>query len=222
MELNRVERRALLTATALVVLGTGVRLGFGPGEATYAWRPAPGSGGERDSTRAAVDRAVVRAERVALPLAAGEKVDPNSAPAEELERLPGIGPQKARAIIEARPTGGFRTLADLERVPGIGPVLLERLAPYLTLKPQAAGGGATNAPSVTGLAPLGNGGDRIDLNRAGSQELQTLPGIGPSRARAIIETRQRLGRFRHLEDLERVPGIGPAIVARLRDRAVAR
>ncbi len=46
------------------------------------------------------------------------QIDINSATAEELQNLPGIGPHRARAIIAARP---FDTVDDLTHVPGIGP-----------------------------------------------------------------------------------------------------
>jgi hypothetical protein len=52
----------------------------------------------------------------------------------------------------------------------------------------------------------------IDPNRADAATLETLPGIGPARALAIVETRARRP-FRRLEDLERVPGIGPRTLA---------
>ncbi len=59
----------------------------------------------------------------------------------------------------------------------------------------------------------------VDVNTATVSELESLPGIGPSLAAAIVESRTRVGRFASLDDLERVPGIGPATVARLRSHA---
>lgn len=56
---------------------------------------------------------------------------------------------------------------------------------------------------------------RIDLNRAGAEQLQALPGIGPARARAIVESRERDGLFESVEDLERIRGIGPRTVAQI-------
>jgi competence protein ComEA len=56
----------------------------------------------------------------------------------------------------------------------------------------------------------------LDLNRAGIEELQELPGIGPALAERILESRSRDGRFRVPEDLLRVRGIGPATLDRLR------
>jgi competence protein ComEA len=60
----------------------------------------------------------------------------------------------------------------------------------------------------------------IDVNRADSATLTSLPGIGKGRARAIVDERAAEP-FAGLEDLERVPGIGPRTVAGLRGWAVA-
>lgn len=70
------------------------------------------------------------------------------------------------------------------------------------------------ATSVTGsAAPAGP----IDLNRATAVELDTLPGIGPSTAQAIIDHRDSNGPFASVDDLEAVRGIGPAKLDAIRD-----
>lgn len=83
---------------------------------------------------------------------------------------------------------------------------------------------------VAGPAPLGWSGDlqggrtaealllgrRLDLNQADATALEALDGIGPSLARAIVADRARLGPFRSIEDLDRVRGIGPSRIAKLR------
>jgi competence protein ComEA len=48
------------------------------------------------------------------------------------------------------------------------------------------------------------------LNRAGRSDLEVVPGIGSSRAAAIVRDRERLGAFQRVSDLGRVRGIGPA------------
>lgn len=56
---------------------------------------------------------------------------------------------------------------------------------------------------------------RININEAGVQELVQLPGIGPSRANAIVAEREKR-RFRRIEDIMRVPGIGRKTFVRIR------
>lgn len=55
----------------------------------------------------------------------------------------------------------------------------------------------------------------MDINIADGRLLETLPGIGPAMARAIIRHRERVGLFQSMDDLDKVPGIGPAMMARL-------
>ena len=63
---------------------------------------------------------------------------------------------------------------------------------------------------------------KLDLNRASQAELEALPGIGPKRASAIVRWRVEHRPFVELEDLVKVPGIGPATLERLRPLAVVR
>lgn len=58
----------------------------------------------------------------------------------------------------------------------------------------------------------------VDVNRADADQLQQLPGIGPVLAARIIEHRERWGPFDAPEDLLEVSGIGPRLLARMRDR----
>ena len=64
--------------------------------------------------------------------------------------------------------------------------------------------GATGTGTATGAEPTGP----INLNTASQAQLETLPGIGPSLAKEIIATRERLGAFASVDDLRRVHGIG--------------
>lgn len=138
IELNRTERRALLWSTLVLLLAAVARLGLAPGKADFGWHPAPGVPRDplakslTEATRA-VDSAVARTARAARPLRSGDKIDPNRAPPEELERLPGIGPSRARAIVRSREKARFRSPEDLLAVPGIGARTLARIRPYISL-----------------------------------------------------------------------------------------
>lgn len=56
----------------------------------------------------------------------------------------------------------------------------------------------------------------LDLNRASQDDLERLPGIGPGLAARIVDSRARRGTFDSLDDLRRVRGIGDTTLARLR------
>ena len=75
---------------------------------------------------------------------------------------------------------------------------------------------ALHAPDAPAPAPLA-----IDLNTAGPDELSLLPGVGPSLAARIVEDRLARGPFRTVDDLDRVRGVGPALLRGVRPFARA-
>jgi comEA protein len=56
----------------------------------------------------------------------------------------------------------------------------------------------------------------VNVNTATPEQLELLPGVGPVRARAIIEYRKAHGAFTRVEDLAQVSGIGPRALDRIR------
>jgi len=58
---------------------------------------------------------------------------------------------------------------------------------------------------------------KIDINRAEPWLLEALPGIGETRAQAIVDYRSENGPFRRIEDLLQVSGIGPATFEQIKD-----
>ncbi len=62
----------------------------------------------------------------------------------------------------------------------------------------------------------------INVNTASAAELELLPNIGPSLAKAILDYRTKNGAFNSLADLDKVPGIGPKTLEKLKDRVTFR
>lgn len=60
----------------------------------------------------------------------------------------------------------------------------------------------------------------VDINTATQSELETLQGIGPAKAKAIIEYRNQVGQFKSVNELTRVKGIGTNTVQKLSDQIV--
>ena len=63
----------------------------------------------------------------------------------------------------------------------------------------------------------GTSGGLVNLNTATQEDLQTLTGIGPSKADAILEYRETVGKFKEVDELKQVTGIGDKTFERLRD-----
>jgi competence protein ComEA len=76
----------------------------------------------------------------------------------------------------------------------------------------------TTAPAIVGGSTGAQSGRLINLNTATASELDSLTGVGPSTAKAIIAYRTKKGLFSKVEDLLNVPGIGPSKLAALRDQ----
>ncbi len=80
-------------------------------------------------------------------------------------------------------------------------------------------GGSSAGPSA---APAGEGqaGEaRVEINLATVEQFDSLPGIGPVLAQRIFDYRQEHGRFKRVEDLRQVEGIGPKKFEQLKEKA---
>ena len=200
------ERRALILLLTLAVLGHAVRLvlsrpGSAPGEIELV-QALPGRSplAHKDSTIA-----------LARPLEPGERIDLDRAGAQEVGRLPRVGPGLAKRIVADREARGpFGSLGGLDRVPGVGAAVLEAVRDHVRFS-----GVATNLISSSAAATSA---DMVSLNRATAEELEALPGIGARRAETIVRDRERNGPFPSVDALTRIPGIKPALVARVRQR----
>lgn len=116
----------------------------------------------------------------------------------------------ARVVDAVEAAGGATAGAVLQRINLARPVTdgEQIMVPGPDDPLPTAGGGA----SPTGSA----GGDLVDLNSAGEEELEELPGIGPVLAGRIVQWRTTHGRFTSVDELGEVDGIGEKVLARLR------
>ena len=142
-------------------------------------------------------------------------VNVNTASESELTQLPGIGPAKAAAIVQHRTENGpFKSLSDLDAVSGIGPATLANITPLVQFSKDGAPVAAAPAAKSDAAAPAAPASaGAVNINSADASALQTLPGIGPSKAQAIVADRTANGPFADCGDLQRVRGVGPATIA---------
>lgn len=134
-------------------------------------------------------------------------------------RRPGIVtlPRGSRVYEAVEAAGGLRgrvdtTALNMARELTDGEQVLVGLAAVDTSGAPASGASSSSAPATPGA--------RIDLNTATAEQLDTLPGVGPVTARAILAWRDANGRFGSVDDLLDVKGIGEATLAELRDLVV--
>nr|WP_297430510.1 helix-hairpin-helix domain-containing protein [uncultured Actinotalea sp.] len=178
--------------------GATVTLPPGPGEARAALDEAPGTAGE-DAPRLLVHVVGRVHEPGVVELPAG-----------------------ARVVDAVAAAGGATTEADLSALNLARPVvdgeqvLVPRPGELVPEPP-----GPPPGDVAAGAAAATAGGGLVDVNRAGPGELEALPGIGPVLAERIVADRQEHGPFASVDDLQRVRGIGPSLLADLRDRATA-
>ena len=170
-------------------------------------------------------------------LAAGALVDINTADQKTLESLPGVGPATATEIVKGRP---YKSVDDLANVKGIGKSKLEKIKPLVTVggqpaaqAPAAAGAAAGAAapaaspkattatqpaqkapaqakPAAKAAVPTGP----VNLNTASKEQLDALPGIGPTKAQAIIDGRP----YQKTEDIMKVKGIKQKTYDKIKDK----
>ena len=175
-------------------------------------------------------------------------VNVNTADAETLATLPGVGPATAQHIIDGRP---YHKLADLEKVKGLSQTKVEALKGKVSFtepKPKhekttesaktsqdsssatstakhTASTSTGNAPTSSTTSSSGHSassnklapGEKININTASAEELDRLPGIGKTKAQAIVDYRNQNGSFKNLEDIEKVKGIKAGSYEKLKD-----
>ncbi|MFC7789563.1 helix-hairpin-helix domain-containing protein [Microbacterium sp. MAHUQ-60] len=116
----------------------------------------------------------------------------------------------ARLVDALAAAGGTLETADLRAVNLARPLSDGEQVDVPVQGEKAAADGA-------GASAVGADGT-IDLNAATQADLETLPRIGPALAQRILEWREENGRFRAVEDLLAVPGIGEKLLAGLQDK----
>jgi competence protein ComEA len=140
-----------------------------------------------------------KSEQAATPTvkqAAAQQVDVNTATADQLHTVRGLGKTRALEIVRYRDRHGpFKDLSELGHVPHMGDMPwgeLDEVKTHLTLRLPG-----DMAPSI---AP-----ETIDVNHANIEELRAIEGIGADRAQEIVDYRDKFGGIRDLNELDSLP-----------------
>lgn len=162
------------------------------------------------------------------------KLDINSASQAEIEALPGVGKKTAEDIVARRP---FTSVEQLQDIKGIGQGKYNKIRNLVTIgaasaamQPSATKPSASQ-PSLTPSSPAASSRtyrneqtinsdkpavDKVSLNQATQEQLEALPGIGPVKARAIIQARP----FNNIEDVMKIRGIKEGTFVKIKDRII--
>ncbi len=158
-------------------------------------------------------------------------IDLNSASEKELESIKGVGPATAKKIVAGRP---YKSVDELSKS-GLSPKQIEAIKPFVTVgaatAPPAKAAPEKAAPAAAAvtkakpsaekkatekatkaaakLAP----GEKVNINSASKEKLEALPGIGPTKAQAIIDGRP----FDKPEDIMKVKGIKQGTFNKIKD-----
>ncbi|MFC8797423.1 helix-hairpin-helix domain-containing protein [Promicromonospora sp. NPDC057138] len=128
-------------------------------------------------------------------------------------------PDGARVADALQAAGGATGKADLTAV-NLARTVVDGEQLYVPEPGETVPGAeapATGDSGVTGGEPAA--GAAVDINAADAAALEALPGVGPSIAQAIVEWREANGPFASVDELEDVPGIGPATLDEIRESA---
>jgi comEA protein len=120
----------------------------------------------------------------------------------------GVPPSRQTVAQEPVAPSSETPPSESRQVPPSPPASVTKIAP-------------TPAPVATVRSPQASLG-RVDLNQATVDDIDRLPGLGPTLAQRVIDYRRANGPFSTVDDLLSVKGIGPKKLARLRDLVVIR
>ena len=104
-----------------------------------------------------------------------------------------------------------QTVLDTEQIYVPHRARAQRRSPSPRLAPKRrTAASPSTSPTAVPTSPGTTTAGRVNINTATAAQLDSLPGVGPATAKAIIAHRQSKGPFTKVEDLLNVPGIGPS------------
>ncbi len=129
-------------------------------------------------------------------------------------RSPGVYklPLDARVQDVVKTAGGLTEEADSSKL-NLAEKLKDEMSIYVYKKGEQGSETSSSGDEQVGETAE----EKININTASTSDLQTVPGIGESKATAIIEYREKEGLFQTIEDLQNVTGIGEKTIEKLKE-----
>jgi competence protein ComEA len=138
-----------------------------------------------------------------------QRVEANAGAVVVVPRESAPGPVAAQTHASLAPVAPAQTMRTISAAPEAPPE--PAAEPTALPAPEAAPAAPAPAPPPQPAATR-----TININTASGAELELLPGIGPALAGRILEHRAKIGRFRSVDQLDDIKGIGPKVLAKLR------
>lgn len=131
-------------------------------------------------------------------------------------KFPGVYELTAedRVIDAIRLAGGYTDVAETTMI-NHAQRLQDEMVIYIPQKGEDMDIVSIGISLTTGTSSSNS--EKININKADEIQLQTLPGVGPAKAQAIIAYRSEVGKFQTIEELKKVSGIGEKSFERLKD-----
>lgn len=129
---------------------------------------------------------------------------------------PNIYKLNENSIIEdlINKAGGLTEFADISKINRA-----EKLQDHIAIViPNKNDPNSQNILSSSVSASSTQGNSLVNLNTATDTELQSLPGVGPSKAKSIIEYREKNGGFKSIDEIKNIKGIGESSFEKLKDK----
>jgi competence protein ComEA len=137
-------------------------------------------------------------------------------------------PRGSRVDDAIKAAGGFSSKADPDLI-NLAQPLEDGVQVYVPRRGEPVSvEGRVGSVSPSGVTVRGSAGrqeppaGKININTASAEQLESLPGVGPATARAIIEYRKQHGGFQSVDELIEVRGIGPKKLEQIRPHVVVR
>lgn len=131
-------------------------------------------------------------------------------------KKPGVYSLKSGSIIEdlVKASGGYTENANTSSNVNLAKKLKDEDYVFIEKKPDVTG---INS-STKNIQEVVKNNDKININTASLEELDKVPGIGPTTAQKIIDYRTKNGQFSSIEDLKKLGGIGDKTISKFRDK----
>ena len=177
---------------------------------------------EGDAVRVTADGAVV--VRMRNPLLLGEPLDLLRDPVDAITSVPGVSAVGAMALVAATADRSPDSPPSSRELAKVDGLSRSGRERLIAVSKVASSPASSSSSREPSArrSPSSASREPVAINTATESELERLPGIGPSLAAKIVADRQAKGPFRTVDELDRVSGIGPATVERLRPMAVVR